>query len=148
MCSSDLGLERWLGGLSTDGLAMPPMGVVLIDLDGFKHINDMLGHLAGDHLLQGIAATLLSSTRSGDIAARWGGDEFIVLCPHTADGELQAIAQRFLDAIAAVDVDGAHVTASAGIQTCTQRPLPLGQVDKALYTAKRAGGALPVMAAS
>ncbi|MFN7151732.1 MAG: diguanylate cyclase domain-containing protein [Microthrixaceae bacterium] len=75
-----------------------------------------------------------------------GGDEFIVLCPHAADGELHAIAQRLLDAIAAVDIDGAHVTASAGIQTCTQRPLPIDQADSALYSAKRAGGGRPVLA--
>ncbi|MFN7151733.1 MAG: diguanylate cyclase domain-containing protein, partial [Microthrixaceae bacterium] len=67
------GLERWLGGVDTDGLAMPPMGVVLIDLDGFKQINDTLGHLAGDGLLHGIAAALLTSTRPGDVVARWGG---------------------------------------------------------------------------
>lgn len=140
------GLERWLGGDNTDGLAMPPMGVVLIDLDGFKQINDTLGHLAGDHLLQGVAAALSDSTRPGDVTARWGGDEFVVLCPRAAGTELHSIAQRLLDAIAAVDIDGAHVTASAGIQICTQRPLPLGQADTALYTAKRAGGGRPVLA--
>jgi DICT domain-containing protein len=64
------GLQRWLGGVDTDGLSMPPMGVVLIDLDGFKQVNDTLGHLAGDRLLQGISAALLRSTRPGDIAAR------------------------------------------------------------------------------
>lgn len=140
------GLERWLGGHDTDGLAMPPMGVVLIDLDRFKQINDTLGHLAGDNLLQGIAAALLANTRPGDVAARWGGDEFIVLCPHAADDELRIVANRLLDAIAAVDIDGAQVTASAGIQTCTQRPLPLDHADTALYAAKQAGGGHPVLA--
>ena len=142
------GLQRWLGGVDTDGLAMPPMGVILIDLDGFKQINDTMGHPAGDSLLQGVAAAILRDTRLGDVAARWGGDEFIVLCPHSADDELGIIAQRLLDGIAAVDVDGARVTASAGIQTCSQRPLPLGQADSALYAAKRAGGGRPVAAGS
>lgn len=71
-----------------------------------------------------------------------------MLCPHAADGELNTVAQRLLDAIGAVDIDGAHVTASAGIQTCSQRPLPLGQADSALYTAKRAGGGQSVLATS
>jgi diguanylate cyclase (GGDEF)-like protein/PAS domain S-box-containing protein len=142
------GLERWLGGVDTLGLAMPPLGVILIDLDGFKQINDTLGHLAGDELLRDIAAALLTSTRPGDLVARWGGDEFIVLCPHAADDDLHAIARRLLDAVAGVDIDGAHVTASAGIQICTQRPLPLDQVDRALYSAKLAGGGRPVLAPS
>jgi len=142
------GLERWLGGTDTEGLAMPPMGVVLIDLDGFKQINDTLGHLAGDRVLQGVAAALLSGTRPGDVAARWGGDEFIVLCPRSADGELRTIAQRLLDNIAEVQVDGRHITASAGIQTCSERPLPLGQADAALYAAKHAGGGHSVLSTS
>lgn len=119
---------------------MPPMGVVLIDLDGFKQINDALGHLVGDRLLVGVAGAILRSTRSGDVAVRWGGDEFIVLCPDTTDRELSSIAECIIAAITTVDVDGASVTASAGIQTCSERPLPLERADAALYAAKDAGG--------
>lgn len=140
------GLERWLGGVDTNGLTMPPIGVVLIDLDGFKLVNDTLGHLAGDHLLQGVADAIDAATRPGDVAARWGGDEFIVLCPHSSGEELRNIGQRLIDAIAAVDVDGAHVTASAGTQTTSERPLPLGGADEALHSAKHAGGGQSVLA--
>ena len=140
------GLQRWLGGTHTDGLPMPPMGVVLIDLDGFKQINDTRGHLAGDLLLRGVAASLLEATRPGDVVARWGGDESVVLCPNAADRDLQVVARRLLDAIARVDAHGAAVTASAGIQTCSQRPLPLGDADSALYEAKSRGGGLAVAA--
>lgn len=113
------GLERWLGGPESDGLPMPPMGVVLIDLDGFKQINDSLGHLVGDQLLCAIADALQATTRPGDVAARWGGDEFVVLCPDAANDELSAIADRLIGAIAQVDVNGARVSASAGIKTCS-----------------------------
>jgi diguanylate cyclase (GGDEF)-like protein len=140
------GLERWLGGTDVDGLGMPPMGVVLIDLDGFKLVNDHMGHLAGDALLQGVATALLETTRPGDIAARWGGDEFIVLCPRTSDSELHGIADRLIEAITAVDVHGARVGASAGIQTCSVRPLPLAGADAALYAAKAAGGGRSMLA--
>jgi len=140
------GLERWLGGTDVDGLGMPAMGVVLLDLDGFKLVNDHMGHLAGDALLQGVATALLETTRPGDIAARWGGDEFIVLCPNATDDELHQIADRLIQAITAVDVDGARVGASAGIQTCSVRPLPLARADAALYAAKAAGGGRSMLA--
>ncbi len=135
------GLERWLGGADADGLAMPAMGVVLVDLDGFKLVNDTYGHAVGDRVLVGVAGAILRSTRSGDVAARWGGDEFIVLCPHVSDDELSAIAGRVVEAIGDVDVDGASVTASVGVQTCSTRPLPLEGADAAMYAAKSAGGA-------
>ncbi len=142
------GLERWLGGDNTRGLSMPPMGVVLVDLDGFKQVNDTRGHPVGDRLLVGVAAAILGSTRPGDVAARWGGDEFILLCPHTTDEELRSITGRVIEAIAAVDIDGAHVTASAGIQTCSKRPLPLDGADAAMYSAKSAGGGRFVLVAA
>lgn len=140
------GLERWLGGPTTDGLPIPAMGVILIDLDGFKSVNDTFGHLVGDRLLSEVAESLLAATRPEDVAARWGGDEFIVLCPRTTDEELELIADRLLAAIGAVEVDGAQVSASAGIKTCSRRPLPLDEADAALYAAKHAGGARATVA--
>jgi diguanylate cyclase (GGDEF)-like protein len=125
---------------------MPAMGLIMIDLDGFKQVNDERGHLTGDLLLQGVAATLLSATRPGDIVVRWGGDEFIVLCPGADDGELTILADRLLDAIASVEVDGVSARASAGLQTCSRRPLPLDRADSALYAAKAAGGGRSVAA--
>lgn len=130
------GLERWLGGTEAEGLAMPPMGVVLIDLDGFKQINDTHGHAVGDRILVAVATAILGSSRSSDVPARWGGDEFIVLCPDTTDGELGSIAECIVGAIANVDVDGTSITASAGTQTCSTRPLSLELADRALYAAK------------
>nr|WP_281389112.1 GGDEF domain-containing protein [Spirochaeta isovalerica] len=57
--------------------------LVFIDLDNFKRINDIMGHLAGDRVLKGLSDILLENTRSYDIAARYGGDEFIVIFPET-----------------------------------------------------------------
>lgn len=140
------GLQRWLGGSATDGLVMPEMGVILIDLDKFKLINDELGHLVGDRVLVAVADSLLGSTRPGDIVTRWGGDEFLVLCPGADDQELARVAGRLLDSVAAIDLDGVTIRASAGLQTCSRRPLPLAGADEALYAAKAVGGGVSVVA--
>lgn len=134
------GMERWLGGSSVDGLAMPPLGVVMIDLDGFKIVNDTHGHEVGDDLLRAVAGALESSTRAGDIVTRWGGDEFVVLCPGLEGRALRHMAQRLVRSVSLASVDGVSVGASAGTQSSRFRPLPLQEADAAMYEAKRAGG--------
>jgi diguanylate cyclase (GGDEF)-like protein/putative nucleotidyltransferase with HDIG domain len=96
--------------------------VLVIDLDGFKAINDLLGHPAGDEVLQNAASALQSSVRIYDVLARTGGDEFAVILPETPPASAQAGAERFLKAIcdqripaAAKQGEEAFVTASAGI---------------------------------
>jgi diguanylate cyclase (GGDEF)-like protein len=130
------GLRRWLG--DDERLPMPPIGVLVLDLDGFKHVNDTHGHLVGDELLRRAAAAITATVRPADVVVRWGGDEFIVLCPGVADTEeLDRIGARVTAAIAAVDVDGISVTASAGVQVCRHRPLELDEADRAMYARKR-----------
>ena len=134
------GLERWLGGSDLDGVDMPLVGVVMIDLDGFKAVNDVHGHEVGDQLLQAVAGALTSCSRPGDVVSRWGGDEFLVLCPGTEGDQLEKIASRMVAAVAGTSIGDVRVGASAGIQSCRYRPLPMAAADAAMYAAKRAGG--------
>ncbi|MCA1978278.1 MAG: sensor domain-containing diguanylate cyclase, partial [Thiobacillus sp.] len=78
-----------------------PVSVMLFDLDHFKAINDAHGHAQGDAVLKAVSAALRQSVRQGDVLARWGGEEFIVLLPETGQREAQALAERLRAAIAA-----------------------------------------------
>jgi diguanylate cyclase (GGDEF)-like protein len=68
------------------------LGLLMLDLDGFKEINDTQGHIAGDRILREAAAAISGRIRETDFAARFGGDEFVVLCPETADRGLMALS--------------------------------------------------------
>jgi diguanylate cyclase (GGDEF)-like protein len=123
-----------------------PFAVCYIDLDGFKPVNDTLGHLAGDEVL-GICATRLQHVARGDaVVARMGGDEFVVACPGVRDtDELGAIAERFVAALSEPLVVGEHelaISASAGCSLGSpgdQADAVVAAADVALYEAKRAG---------
>ena len=95
------------------------LGLMFVDLDRFKVINDSLGHLKGDELLRQVAARLKSCMRKGDTLARLGGDEFVVLLPELRERSVAAIvADKFIEALSgAFYIDGAelHVSASIGI---------------------------------
>ena len=134
------GLQRWLGGSSLDGVDMPLIGLVMIDLDGFKTVNDTYGHDTGDEVLRAVARALDACTRPGDIVTRWGGDEFVVLCPGAEGDELEHLARRMIAAVSAVAVGSVRVGASAGTESSRKRPLALRAADAAMYAAKRAGG--------
>jgi diguanylate cyclase (GGDEF)-like protein len=140
------GLERWLGGTALHGVDMPLIGVVMIDLDGFKAVNDTHGHDTGDQLLQAVAGALTSCTRPGDLVTRLGGDEFVVLCPGAEGEQLNDIASCMVAAVAGTSIGDAKVGASVGTQSCRYRPLPMAATDAAMYAAKRAGGGRVVAA--
>jgi diguanylate cyclase (GGDEF)-like protein len=120
-------------------------GVLLLDLDGFKPVNDTWGHHAGDLVLQEVARRLRGAVRSSDLAARLGGDEFAVLVSDCANAE--AVAVRILAAFEVpFDVEGhqVRVGTSVGIgpDLSSQDPLAhLRAADEALYRAKAAGRA-------
>jgi diguanylate cyclase (GGDEF)-like protein/PAS domain S-box-containing protein len=114
--------------------------VLLLDLNGFKAINDRDGHAAGDALLTAIAGTLTRRLRATDTAARLGGDEFAAVLPHTDPDAAAAAADDLLAAIA--QATGGRVTASCGIASYgphgpdTPEAI-LAQADMAMYAAKR-----------
>ncbi|MEZ0166025.1 diguanylate cyclase [Kineococcus sp. LSe6-4] len=122
--------------------------VLFVDLDHFKDVNDTLGHAAGDDLLRDVADRLRSLLRTGDLAARIGGDEFVLVCEDVADAQaLSAIADRVCARITIpVDLGARTVTVSASVGaartdgTWDAEEL-LREADRAMYRAKAAGRA-------
>ena len=122
-----------------------PVTALFLDLDGFKEINDTLGHAAGDQLLRAVAGRLSATIRESDTLARLGGDEFVVLVDGAGP---ELVAQRLLDVLRpAFVLEGRErtpltVTASIGIATASERHTAgdlLRDADVALYQAKAAG---------
>ena len=125
-----------------------PLSLILLDIDDFKQINDSRGHLAGDAVLHGVAATLAELIREIDMAARYGGEEFAILLPQTAQEGAALLAERLRREIASRpirfgpdEIEG--ITASFGVaagpeDSMTQIDL-IASADAALYQAKRDG---------
>jgi diguanylate cyclase (GGDEF)-like protein len=119
------------------------LSVVLIDLDHFKHVNDQFGHAAGDDVLASLAAVLQRVGRDSDVLGRWGGEEFLIICPNTPLHGALAVAERARKLIESnsFPVVG-HKTASLGVSTYRPgddiRSL-LIRADEALYRAKDGG---------
>jgi diguanylate cyclase (GGDEF)-like protein len=122
--------------------------LLLIDLDGFKAINDSRGHQAGDRLLAETAQRLSSLLGSGDVCARWGGDEFVVLMADCEQDRLRDACARTLGTINAGPVcygdSGADIAMTVSIGACgvaadDTLDTAVARADAALYAAKRAG---------
>lgn len=125
-----------------------PLSLFMIDLDHFKQINDSYGHNAGDTVLQQFAGVLLKSTRNSDFAARFGGEEFILVLPETSLEDAFELAERLRLAIEEQVIDvsletNIQVTASIGVASFPQHgdswEALLESADKAMYEAKNAG---------
>ena len=122
--------------------------VLFLDLDGFKEVNDSLGHLAGDQLLVRVADRLRACVREDDVVARFGGDEFAVLISSgLGAGEAEIVAQRIVDGLhEPFHVDGRdlHVRGSIGLASYAALPGDAEQLmrnaDLAMYRAKATGG--------
>ena len=123
------------------------VAVMFLDLDGFKHINDSLGHPIGDKLLQLVANRLLSCVRPSDTVSRQGGDEFVILLAEmTQSSSFVATAKRLLHAVAevcSIEASDLHVTASIGVSIYPDHGLNaetlLKNADIAMYQAKDEG---------
>ena len=124
-----------------------PLAVVLLDIDCFKRINDSYGHAYGDKVLITVAEVIIDTIRKQDVAARWGGEEFILLLPETGLEEAAALAERLRQAIEAIRLrwgdDIITVTASFGVAGRDVEHSNLDSLisvaDKYLYQAKHDG---------
>ena len=119
------------------------LSIALMDIDHFKDINDTYGHNIGDMVLTEIAALVRSHIRESDIVARWGGEEFVILFPHTNPDEAYAVAEKLrilLEAYAFEEIG--RLTCSFGVGSVAYDDTLANAVDRAdasLYEAKRNG---------
>jgi diguanylate cyclase (GGDEF)-like protein len=123
-----------------------PLSVLLLDLDHFKRVNDRHGHAAGDQVLKAVGRILHQELRGGDLGARHGGEEFLVLLPHCTGGQAVEIAERIRERIAAmrIHVDGKilRITVSIGVSSLVADESVatlMVRGDAALYAAKAGG---------
>ena len=124
-----------------------PFAVLMIDVDYFKTLNDSLGHIAGDEILVAVAKKISHCIRSVDFAARYGGDEFIIILTETTIDEAMKTAERIRSHVIKIHCntinEAVKVTLSIGIIQSepedTSLTILLSRVDSALYEAKRAG---------
>ena len=128
-----------------------PIGLLMIDVNRFKEINDRFGHGVGDKVLQGVADVIRHNVRESDIVVRYGGDEFLVILPET-DGETEVVKARILAEVArrnetnpllefpvTLAIGSVHWTSEAGRSI----EETLADADRRMYDDKRAGAPSP-----
>lgn len=120
-----------------------PLSIILIDIDYFKKVNDVFGHNQGDVMLKEFAELLQTDARESDHVGRWGGEEFLIICPETDIHGVATLAEKLRKSIKEYPFTNVgHQTASFGITTCTDDctvESMMNHADKALYSAKSAG---------
>ena len=142
-------VERFAYEIARADRFRTPPSLLMIDVDHFKAINDQHGHLAGDACLKSLAALLAQSMRSVDLAARFGGEEFVVLLPETPEAQALVAAERMRSKVQAQpigiggDAPPVPITISVGVASAAG-PAPtldemLARADAAVYRAKHAG---------
>ncbi len=120
-----------------------PFSVIMLDVDDFKEINDSYGHQVGDNVLREIAGLLKRSIRESDSIGRWGGEEFLIVCPETRENGSVVVAEHLRQRIADRTLSGGvRVTCSFGVAEYRAEEGEtqfLRRVDRAMYQAKRSG---------
>lgn len=120
-----------------------PFSLIMLDIDDFKRVNDLFGHLKGDEVLSEFGQILLNSRRDLDICARYGGEEFAIILPHTNGEEAKIISERIREKVKYVFRKEIKITVSIGISNCPKSGMTLKSLikkaDDALYESKRMG---------
>ncbi len=138
--------DEYLGLLARRRRADDRVGVLMIDIDRFKRLNDTYGHAVGDHVLREVAQAIAGAVREGDVPARFGGEEFVVLLRNPGPRVAIEVGERVRRAVADLDLRRfgvARVSVSVGVAVADQPETELDEVideaDRALYRAKRGG---------
>lgn len=132
--------------LSLPEIAQQTVGIIFIDIDNFKEINDTYGHNIGDEVIVDVSKSLVNATRSSDLVARFGGDEFLILFSANAPQDVNLIAERILKNSAVFQVENhlIGISLSVGISLWRGKDESIDELiaeaDKAMYIAKRQGG--------
>ena len=139
------GIEQKLDAeLKRTGRIGQNLSVALIDIDHFKAINDFAGHAAGDTALRDVVAAVSRRLRPHDLLGRFGGDEFLLIFPHTACSEAHVVCSRIEQSVRELSIPGfgLPLTISIGLTQAVNNEIAgpfLARADKALYSAKNAG---------
>ncbi len=137
--------DRLVHGLARSRRRGSQLAVMFLDVDQFKMVNDSLGHSAGDDLLRHAATEIEKAIRPGDTVARFGGDEFVVVCDDVSVVEVERVAERVLETLSRpwfIGEQEMHITASLGIAVADDSATPeslLRDSDAAMYRAKERG---------
>lgn len=119
------------------------LGLIMLDIDHFKKVNDTHGHQVGDKVLQLFAEQLRHGVRHADVPGRWGGEEFLIICPESDQHGVETLAHALQERIQSHDVEGVgKQTASFGVTVFEKKDTIttiIKRADKALYKAKAAG---------
>ena len=138
------GIEQKLDAELTRTLRGQKLSIALIDIDHFKTINDYAGHAAGDSALRNVVSAISGRLRPHDLLGRFGGDEFLLIFPHTSCSDALTVSSRIEQSVRELSIPraGLPITISIGLTEAasgeTAGPL-LARADKALYNAKDAG---------
>ena len=138
--------EEFCGLLARRRRADDAIGVLMIDIDRFKSLNDSHGHAMGDHVLRNVAEAIAGAVRDDDVPARYGGEEFAVLLRNPTPAVALEVGERVRRAVASLDlrslrVDGVTVSVGIAVSGAPDQPMDelIERADRALYVAKRAG---------